>query len=173
MVDVDLRRVRHPDYVQVSYPNRSGVQSFGPTAGFGPRVRHPSERQRLSREQLHPPPGPGVFEPTRCSVLSPRAGEPVGMVMAVRAGVARFLGGCAENQAMVSASPWSKDIFGAQPSSRFARPMSGRLRVDRQWAGAYQFPAAFPTIRLTRSASSKMVSVCRVTEVAWFAQVTR
>ena len=81
-----------PDYVQVSYPNRSGVQSFGPTAGFGLAFdTHPNANAYLESSYTHLL-GPGVFESNPGAVYFPPAGQAgVGMVMAVRAGIgARF-----------------------------------------------------------------------------------
>ena len=81
-----------PDYVQVSYPNRSGIQSFGPTAGLGLAFdTHPNANAYLESSYTHLL-GPGVFESNPGAVYFPPAGESgLGMVMAVRAGVgARF-----------------------------------------------------------------------------------
>jgi len=81
-----------PDYVQVSYPNRSGIQSFGPTGGLGMAFdTHPTANAYLETTYTHLL-GPGTFDSNPGAVYFPPAAETgIGMVMAVRAGVgARF-----------------------------------------------------------------------------------
>ena len=81
-----------PDYVQVSYPNRSGVQSFGPTGGLGLAFdTHPRANAFLESTYTHLL-EPGTFESNPGAVYFPPTPESgLGMVMAVRAGVgARF-----------------------------------------------------------------------------------
>ena len=81
-----------PDYVQVSYPNRSGVQSSGPKAGAGIAFdTHAKANAFLEASYTHLL-APGVFESNPGAVyFPPQAESGLGFVMAVRAGVgARF-----------------------------------------------------------------------------------
>ena len=65
--------VRHSRLCSGVLPQSVGRPVLRANRRVRTRVRHPSERQRLSREQLHPPPRTRrVRIQPRCSVLSPR-----------------------------------------------------------------------------------------------------
>ena len=120
-----------PDYVQVSYPNRSGIQSFGPTAGFGIAFdTHPNANAYLESSYTHPW-GRGYSNPTRA-----RASRPPASPVSVWSWPSEQAWALA-SKAAPRTKRWSQRVpgrrtSGAHPSSRFARP-----RRVAAWTGSY------------------------------------
>ena len=132
-----------PDYVQVSYPNRSGVQSFGPTGGVGLTFdTHPRVNAVLESTYTHLL-EPGTFESNPRAVYFPPTPESgLGMVMAVRGRGRRALLEVREPGNRLRKALVERHLR-AQPSSRLARPMSGRRRVGSSVGRLNAMPALF------------------------------
>ena len=77
-----------PDYVQVPYPNRSGLQSFGPTGGLGVAFDTHAHANAFVETTYTHLLGPGAYESNPGAVyFAPTRETGLGMVMAVRAGM--------------------------------------------------------------------------------------
>ncbi len=78
-----------PDYVQVSYPNRSGIQSWGPMGGLGIGFDTHAKGGMFVESTYTYLLGPGIYQANPGAVyFPPKAQTGLNMVMTVKAGFA-------------------------------------------------------------------------------------